>query len=50
MRGFVDRLVKGTGEIIERIVTKDQHRAINKLATEGDGRSAWAGLMDSLKK
>eukprot|EP00624_Nannochloropsis_granulata_P006411 evm.model.NODE_47825_length_7540_cov_29.984085.2 len=33
------RLVRGTGEIIERIVSKDQQRAINKQATEGDGRS-----------
>jgi len=31
------RLVKGSGEIIERIVTKDQQRQINKLATKTDG-------------
>jgi len=31
------RLVKGSGEIIERIVTKDQQRQINKLATRTDG-------------
>ena len=33
------RLVKGTGEIIERIVSKEEQRAINRQATEGDGRS-----------
>jgi len=33
------RLVRGTGEIIERIVSKEQQRAINKRATEGDGLS-----------
>jgi len=29
--------VKGSGEIIERIVTKEQQRQINKLATKTDG-------------
>ena len=33
------RLVKGTGEIIERIVSRDQHQQINKVATTGDGMS-----------
>ena len=31
------RLVKGSGEIIERIVTRDAHLDINKQATRGDG-------------
>ncbi|KAJ3088724.1 hypothetical protein HK102_008088 [Quaeritorhiza haematococci] len=31
------RLVKGSGEIIERIVSKDEHKRINRLATRGDG-------------
>ena len=31
------RLVKGSGEIIERIVTKAQHSEINKNATLFDG-------------
>lgn len=33
------RLVRGTGEIIERIVSKDAHAAINRQATLGDGAS-----------
>lgn len=33
------RLVKGTGEIIERIVTRNDHERINKIATKGDGMS-----------
>ena len=28
----MDRLVKGDGEIIEEIVSKDRHRAINKVS------------------
>jgi len=31
------RLVRGTGEIIERIVSRDQHSRLNKSATLGDG-------------
>jgi len=33
------RLVKGTGEIIERIVSRSDHERINKIATKGDGIS-----------
>ncbi|RUS20582.1 hypothetical protein BC937DRAFT_94890, partial [Endogone sp. FLAS-F59071] len=44
------RLVKGSGEIIERIVTQDQHRAINQLATRGDGTSYQAGLTQRLAR
>jgi hypothetical protein len=31
------RLVRGTGEIIERIVTKHEHQQLNANATRGDG-------------
>ncbi|KAJ3098339.1 ADP-ribosylation factor-like protein 6-interacting protein 4 [Phlyctochytrium planicorne] len=31
------RLVKGTGEILEEIVSQEEQRRINKLATQGDG-------------
>ncbi|KAI8799409.1 nuclear RNA-splicing-associated protein-domain-containing protein [Cladochytrium replicatum] len=31
------RLVKGSGEIMERIVSRDQQRAINKTSTQTDG-------------
>ena len=32
-----NRLVKGDGEILEEIVSKDKHREINKQSTLGDG-------------
>ncbi|KAK4881100.1 hypothetical protein RN001_004419 [Aquatica leii] len=31
------RLIKGDGEVIEEIVSKERHKAINKIATKGDG-------------
>ncbi|KAF4113744.1 ADP-ribosylation factor-like protein 6-interacting protein 4 [Onychostoma macrolepis] len=31
------RLVRGEGEILEEIVSKDRHKEINKKATKGDG-------------
>lgn len=31
------RLVRGTGEIIERIVSRNEHQHLNALATRGDG-------------
>ncbi|KAJ3073499.1 ADP-ribosylation factor-like protein 6-interacting protein 4 [Podochytrium sp. JEL0797] len=43
------RLVKGTGEIIEEIVSKKQHLEINRQATKGDG-SAYASILHSLAK
>lgn len=33
------RLVRGSGEIIERIVSRDDHLRINQRATRGDGAS-----------
>ncbi|KAK3083950.1 hypothetical protein FSP39_005916 [Pinctada imbricata] len=41
-------LVKGDGEIIEEIVSKDRHRDINKQATRGDGAfyQATLGIQD----
>ena len=32
-----DRKIRGTGEVIESIVSKQQHKEINKQATFGDG-------------
>lgn len=32
------RLIKGDGEILEEIVTRDRHHEINKLATQTDGQ------------
>lgn len=31
------RLIKGDGEVIEEIVSRDRHKAINQEATRGDG-------------
>lgn len=44
------RLVKGTGEIIERIVSRSDHLRINKVATQGDGLSFSRSIMHSLGK
>jgi hypothetical protein len=44
------RLVKGTGEIIEKIVTREQQRMINQQATAGDGRSFQALMMANLQQ
>jgi hypothetical protein len=30
------RLIKGSGEVLERIVSREEHRRINKQATMGD--------------
>ena len=38
------RLVRGDGEIIERIVSRDEHAAINRQATRGDGASFIRGI------
>lgn len=32
------RLIKGDGEVMEEIVSKDRHREINKMSTQGDGK------------
>lgn len=31
------RLIKGDGEVLEEIVSRDRHREINRQATRGDG-------------
>lgn len=43
------RLVRGSGEIIERIVSRDQHDRINKVATASDGLS-FSKAVSSYKK
>ena len=40
------RLVRGTGEIIERIVSRDDHQSINQRATRGDGASFSRHIMN----
>jgi hypothetical protein len=44
------RLIRGTGEVIERIVTRDQHASINRRATTGDGVSFARGITAALLK
>ncbi|KAI8835419.1 nuclear RNA-splicing-associated protein-domain-containing protein [Chytriomyces cf. hyalinus JEL632] len=41
------RLIKGTGEVVEEIVTKKQHVEINQQATRGDG-AAYSSILHSL--
>lgn len=36
MIGF-SRLIKGDGEVLEEIVSKERHTEINRKATKGDG-------------
>lgn len=44
------RLVKGTGEIIERICSRAQHVAINQRATQGDGDSFARSVFQAAKR
>jgi len=44
------RLVRGSGEIIERIVSSDAHKRINAVATTGDGRAFARGIYDKLRR
>jgi hypothetical protein len=43
------RLIKGSGEIIESIVSKQQHKNINKAATQEDGFQFQVQLKSQLK-
>lgn len=40
------RLIRGDGEVIERLVSRDMHHHINQLATRGDGTSFARSVMD----
>jgi hypothetical protein len=44
------RLVRGTGEIIERIVSRADHAAINQQATQGDGSSFARSIYRAAKR
>jgi len=44
------RLVRGSGEIIERIVPRQEHLSINQVATVGDGRSFTRAITAVLAK
>lgn len=43
------RLIKGDGEIVEEIVSKERQQQINKIATAGDGMSFQCGLKQFYK-
>ncbi|CAG0879279.1 unnamed protein product [Cyprideis torosa] len=42
---ILDKLIKGDGEVLEEIVSRDQHLAINRRATQGDGEHFQASLL-----
>jgi len=44
------RLVKGSGEILEEIVSYNRHKDINRTSTLGDGTSFQAAINSQLKK
>ncbi|KAK7870697.1 hypothetical protein R5R35_009861 [Gryllus longicercus] len=44
------RLIKGDGEVIEEIVSRERHREINKQATRGDGDFFQSKLAGGLPK
>lgn len=44
------RLIKGDGEILEEIVTRDRHKQINQEATRGDGQSFQRNTVGSTRK
>ena len=44
------RLVRGSGEIIERIVSRDDHQRINQRATRGDGTSFSKHIYQALQR
>lgn len=43
------RLIKGDGEILEEIVTRDRHKHINQDATRNDGNSFQMNTVGSSK-
>lgn len=44
------RLIKGDGEVLEEIVSRDRHREINKQATRGDGAFFQSTMATKLQK
>lgn len=43
------RLIKGDGEVLEEIVSRDRHMTINKEATKGDGHFFQENTLGKLK-
>ena len=44
------RLVKGSGEIIERIVSRSEHQQLNSTATRGDGAAYMAAILSRARE
>ncbi|KRT86710.1 hypothetical protein AMK59_497 [Oryctes borbonicus] len=44
------RMIKGDGEVIEEIVSRERHKEINRQATKGDGDYFQTQLSSNLKK
>lgn len=44
------RLIKGSGEVLEECVSRDRHRAINKVATQNDGEFFQANIKSRASK
>jgi hypothetical protein len=44
------RLVRGDGEIIERIVSRGAHEQINQNATRGDGSSFAKNIVAAIRR
>lgn len=43
------RMIKGDGEVLEEIVSKERHKEINKQATKGDGNYFENKISQSIK-
>ncbi|OEU07172.1 hypothetical protein FRACYDRAFT_251462 [Fragilariopsis cylindrus CCMP1102] len=44
------RLIRGSGEVIERIVSNQMHRQINTMSTSGDGYAYTKSIFDKINK
>lgn len=47
---FTLRLIKGDGEILEEIVTRDRHKQINQEATRSDGLTYQRNTVGAARK
>lgn len=44
------RLIKGDGEVLEEIVSRERHKQINQEATKGDGEYFQNKISERVKK
>lgn len=47
---FLSRLIKGDGEVLEEIVSRDRHKQINQQATKGDAEYFQNRISEKVKK